>query len=78
MLSPVTYAEDQTAHLLWRMQHQEVFMLHQPQVAVVLIGTNDLGAAASCHVEEPGAVAAANSTAARWVQAIAPSWTSSI
>ena len=65
LLSPVSHAEDQTAHLLWRMQHQEVFTLHQPQVAVVLIGTNDLGAAASCPVEEPGALAAVNGTAAR-------------
>lgn len=58
------YAEDQSAHLLWRLQHGEVFTRHQPEVAVVLIGTNDLGAAASCE-GEPGAIAAVNGTAAR-------------
>ena len=57
--------EDQTSHLMWRLQHGEVFVKHPPQVSVVLIGTNDLGAAASCNVGEPGATAAANGTAAR-------------
>ena len=59
-------AEDQTSNLLWRLQHGEVFLKHLPQVTVLLIGTNDLGAAASCNVGEPGATAAANGTAARY------------
>ena len=59
-------AEDQASHLLWRLQHGEVFVQHPPQVSIVLIGTNDLGAAASCNVREPGATAAANGTAARY------------
>lgn len=37
---------DQTAHLMWRLQHGEVPQKHKPKVAVLLIGTNDLGAAA--------------------------------
>ena len=61
---PLVIAEDQTSHLMWRLQHGEVFIKHPPQVSIVLIGTNDLGAAASCNVGEPGATAAANGTAA--------------
>lgn len=57
-------AEDQSGHLLWRLQHGEVFTHQQPEVIVLLIGTNDLGAAASCE-GEPGALAAVNGTAAR-------------
>lgn len=34
-------------HLLYRLQHGQVFKQHQPNLAIVLIGTNDLGAA-SC------------------------------
>lgn len=37
---------DQTAHLLWRLLHGEAPRNNKPRVAVVLIGTNDLGAAA--------------------------------
>ncbi|KAL0045781.1 hypothetical protein WJX82_004200 [Trebouxia sp. C0006] len=57
--------EDQTSILLWRQQHGEVFLKHPPQVSILLIGTNDLGAAASCNVGEPGATTAANGTASR-------------
>ncbi len=59
--------EDQTSNLLWRQQHGEVFLKHPPQVIILLIGTNDLGAAASCNVGEPGATTAANGTASRYV-----------
>ncbi|KAL4448233.1 hypothetical protein ABPG75_005452 [Micractinium tetrahymenae] len=37
---------DQTAHLQWRIMNGEVPAKNKPRVAVVLIGTNDLGAAA--------------------------------
>lgn len=40
-------AGDQAMHLLYRLQHGQVFKQHQPNLAIVLIGTNDLGAA-SC------------------------------
>ncbi|KAL3146914.1 platelet-activating factor acetyltransferase activity protein [Trebouxia sp. C0009 RCD-2024] len=57
--------EDQASNLLWRMQHGEMFVRHPPKVAIVLIGTNDLGAGGSCSRGEPGATAAANGTALR-------------
>ena len=41
-------AGDQTAHLLWRVLHGEVFEQHPPQLSIVLIGANDLSTAASC------------------------------
>lgn len=58
-------AEDQASNLLWRMQHGEVFVRHPPKVAILLIGTNDLGAGGSCSRGEPGATAAASGTAVR-------------
>lgn len=58
-------AEDQASHLLWRLQNGEVFLKHPPKVAIVLIGTNDLGAGGSCHVGQPGSTAAANGAALR-------------
>ena len=57
-------AGDQTAHLWWRLLHGEVPLstaVHQgkaPRVAVVLIGTNDLGAA-DCHCNATELLAAA-------------------
>ncbi|KAI3426404.1 hypothetical protein D9Q98_008774 [Chlorella vulgaris] len=36
---------DQTAHLMWRLVHGEAPAKHKPKVVVLLIGTNDLGAA---------------------------------
>ncbi|KAK9814717.1 hypothetical protein WJX72_010374 [[Myrmecia] bisecta] len=36
---------DQTGHLLWRMMNGHLPVVHQPKVAVILIGTNDLGIA---------------------------------
>lgn len=36
-------AGDQTQHLLWRLHHGELTEEHPPSVAVVLIGTNNLG-----------------------------------
>lgn len=49
-LNPVTgrFAGDQVMNLLWRLQNGELPLQKQPKVAVVLIGTNDLGAAATC------------------------------
>lgn len=34
-------------HLLYRLQHGQIYKKHQPNLAIVMIGTNDLGAA-SC------------------------------
>lgn len=34
-------------HLLYRLQHGQIYKRHQPKLAIVMIGTNDLGAA-SC------------------------------
>lgn len=39
---------DQIGHLLWRLEHGDLPELHQPKVVVVMIGINDLGAAADC------------------------------
>lgn len=36
------FAGDHTQHLLWRMEHGEILGLH-PKVAVLLIGTNNIG-----------------------------------
>ena len=58
-------AEDQASNLLWRLQNGEVLVKHPPKVAIVLIGTNDLGAGGSCNVGEPGVTAVANGTALR-------------
>lgn len=38
-------AGDQTQHLLWRLQNGELSSNHPPRLAVVLIGTNNLGGA---------------------------------
>ncbi len=58
-------AGDQVDHLMYRLQHRELLKRHPPKVSVLLIGTNDLGAA-SCF---PGGGApitrAANATAQR-------------
>ena len=63
--SPVSmFAGDQVAHLMWRLLHGQLYMKHQPQVIVVMIGTNDLGAA-SCKGGEPGIADAAAGTAQR-------------
>jgi lysophospholipase L1-like esterase len=35
------------------MMHGEVPKLHQPKLAVIMIGTNDLGAASSCSGGDP-------------------------
>lgn len=39
---------DQTAHLWWRVLHGAVFERHQPKLSIILIGGNDLEAAAEC------------------------------
>lgn len=50
---------DQTAHLLWRLRNGEVPVKRQPKVVVMLIGTNDLGAAVGAAADVRQAVAAA-------------------
>lgn len=51
-------------HLLYRLQHGQVYKRHQPKLAVVLIGTNDLGAA-SCLGGEPAIFKSAAGTVNR-------------
>lgn len=41
-------AGDQTAHLQWRLLHGQLLTGNPPKVAVLMIGTNDLGADAAC------------------------------
>ena len=55
---------DQASHLMWRLQHGDTFLRHPPAVAVVMIGTNDLGAAA-CLGGQAAITRAANGTATR-------------
>lgn len=52
-------------HLLWRLQHGEVFRNHEPRVAIVMIGTNDLGAATCLAEGEAPILQAAAGTADR-------------
>ena len=54
-------------HLLWRLQHGQVFTKHIPQVAVVMIGTNDLGASSCMGQGEDLILQAANGTADRYL-----------
>lgn len=65
MMKPNGAAGDQVDHLMYRLQRRELLKRHPPKVSVLLIGTNDLGAA-SCF---PGGAApivrAANPTAQR-------------
>ena len=58
------HAGDQASHLLWRLRRGDTFTRHPPAVAVVMIGTNDLGAAA-CLGGQAAITRAANGTAAR-------------
>ncbi len=53
---------------MWRLQHGQLYMKHQPQLLVVMIGTNDLGAAA-CLGGEPAIANAAGGAADRCIQA---------
>ena len=39
---------DQTAHLQWRLLNGQLLIQNPPRVAVLMIGTNDLGADSSC------------------------------
>ncbi len=50
---------------MWRLLHGQLYVQHQPQVLVVMIGTNDLGAA-SCRGGEPAIAEAANGAARRY------------
>ena len=65
MLTVLVVSGDQSMHQLWRMQHGEVFQTHQPRVAVVMIGTNDLGAASCLGEGEAPILQAAAGTADR-------------
>lgn len=39
-------AGDQAAHLMWRLRNGQLYTQSQPGLIVIMIGTNDLGAAA--------------------------------
>lgn len=65
MLTVLVVSGDQSMHQLWRMQHGEIFQTHQPHVAVVMIGTNDLGAASCLGEGEAPILQAAAGTADR-------------
>ena len=52
-------------HQLWRMQHGEIFQKHQPHLAIVMLGTNDLGAASCLGTGEAPILQAAAGTADR-------------
>ena len=55
---------DQTGNLWWRLRNGDIFMQHPPQISIVLIGTNDLGAA-SCSAGESGVDAAVSGVVSR-------------
>ncbi|DBA95218.1 TPA: platelet-activating factor acetyltransferase activity, variant 2 [Trebouxia sp. C0006] len=55
---------DQTGNLWWRLQNGDIFMQHPPQISIVLIGTNDLGAA-SCSAGMSGVDAAVSGVVSR-------------
>ena len=57
---------DQTGNLWWRLQNGDIFMQHPPQISIVLIGTNDLGAA-SCSAGMSGVDAAVSGVVSRCV-----------
>ena len=50
---------------MWRLLHGQLYVQHPPQVLVVMIGTNDLGAA-SCRGGEPAIAEAAIGAAQRY------------
>lgn len=54
-------------HLEWRLTHGDVPEVHQPRLAVVMIGTNDLGAASDCSGGDAEFILkAAEGVKARW------------
>lgn len=67
-------AGDQTANLWWRLQNGDVFTQHPPQVTIILIGTNDLGAA-SCGIGASGVIAAVSGVVSRYLHCLVASGT---
>ena len=59
-------AGDQTANLWWRLENGDIFTQHPPKVSILLIGTNDLGAA-SCGVGQSGVEASVSGVVSRYV-----------
>ena len=56
------------SHLHWRLLHGQIPKQHQPGAAVLMIGINDLGAAADCSGGNPDVITqAANGTFERCV-----------
>ncbi|CAL8471478.1 g11020 [Coccomyxa elongata] len=56
---------DQTSHLMWRLENGNLFVRSQPRVTVVLIGTNDLTAAAYTNGDLLSSTGAAQGIASR-------------
>jgi len=54
---------------MWRLLHGQLYVKRQPQLLVVMIGTNDLGAA-SCKGGEPAIAQAAVGAAQRYLLGI--------
>ena len=46
-------AGDQVGHLEWRLKNGDIPKAHHPRAAVIMIGTNDLGAAQGCSGGDP-------------------------
>ena len=46
-------AGDQVGHLEWRLENGDIPKAHHPRAAVVMIGTNDLGAVQGCSSGDP-------------------------
>jgi len=65
IVSSLARVGDQTMHQLWRMQHGQIFQKQQPHIAIVMIGTNDLGAARCLGKGEAPILQAAAGTADR-------------
>lgn len=67
-------AGDQTANLWWRLQNGDVFTQHPPQVTIILIGINDLGAA-SCGTGASGIIVAVSGVVSRYLHCLIASGT---
>ena len=74
---PTHFAGDQISHLQWRMLHGDIPAVHPPKAAVVLIGINDLGAAADCSQGNPDIITQAAKGVISRCAFIAPSSQSS-
>ncbi len=61
---------DTTANLWWRVINGELPLTSPPKVAVILIGTNDLGAIETCLKDGGAELEAAAGTSSRWLPSL--------